>query len=711
MRVVVLLLALLVASAAVAQDAPGEVASPPEAASVDAIASDRDAAMQAARWWRGQGALHLAEQAVEVALAAGGGPAVRIDLAEVAIAQRRPHGARWILSNIDTADDPELAERVKQLTESLPKAPKRRGLKAAYALRDAGEYDEAEWALRGTEGTVPEQQRALELGYLAVAQQRVPRAKAFFALAASGEDEAIAETAAKELAVQPMMVAAEQLDTARSLRVDGLYVEAEALLMALLPVESPQLVALELAYVSLEADQPAKGRVWLQRAMEGDDDAVAEAARTQYESMPDLVILRAMEAGWKLKDAGQCDLALEAFEAALVAGGDEQLVQLEIGYSQLCAGRPAAAKEPLQIAAAGTDAEVAQVAAELLSTLDERIARQYLVDAGNERQAKDFDQAAISLDMAEAAGANPCSVFLERGYLALAQDKPAASRGWFIKARSCDDEAVSQSAAAELKASWRLFWGDIYAELYGWHRFYPAASRNTNLVPMLRVRGYIHPLPKLDLDPYVFFQISRDVASRGSGPNGYPLVYADNTVLFGVGVLFRFWKRQVGLFAQIGPAINLLNDQRRRVWLDARAGGFFSIEAPGCRPEPEDAGARVGFEGCGDVYAEAVWVSRFDNNIFTMGRGRLAFTFLVTGPVAWQPVAEVRVLKDVNNDFWNNLIDAGGGIRWRLLEPIGLDVMLGVHGGSYFGLEDADPAPTPLTYAELRLQAATYIAF
>ena len=57
-------------------------------------------------------------------------------------------------------------------------------------------------------------------------------------------------------------------------------------------------------------------------------------------------------------------------------------------------------------------------------------------------------------------------------------------------------------------------------------------------------------------------------------------------------------------------------------------------------------------------YAEAVWVSRFENNVLTMGRGRIAFTALVTGPIAWQPIAEVRVLKDINNDYWNNLADA-----------------------------------------------------
>ena len=702
MRWMTLLAVLLVAAPAVGQDTLGEEAT------FDAAAN----AETAGTWWSGQGELALAEEAFEVALAHGAGPGVQIELARVVLAQERPHAARWILSRIET-DAPDLTRQIEELVGDLPRPPKKRGHATALTLREAGDYDAAEWALRGTEASLTEQQRALELGYLAVRQARTPRGKAFFALAAQGDDEALAEVAAAELAVMPMMVAPEHLERARSLRVAGDFADSEALLRALLPVEHAQLVALELAYTALAADQPANGRVWLQRAMTGDDAEIAETARAQFESMPDLIILRAMEAGWSLKAQGKCTLALEAFEAALDAGGDPQAVSLEIGYSHLCAGHPAAAKEPLATAADGPDPDVAATARDLLVDLQGRIARQYLVDAAEERQAEDFDRAPISLAMAEAAGADICLVYLERGYLAKAQDKPASARSDFVKAKNCENETASASAKAELKVSWRLFWGDIYAELYGWHRFYPAVSRNTNLVPTLRVRGYIHPIPKLDLDPYLFVQISRDVASRGLGPNGYPLVYADNTLMFGVGALFRFWKRKVGLFAQIGPAINLLNDSRRRVWLDARIGGFFAVEAPDCRPAPQmdDPGARAGFDGCADVYAEAVWVNRFDNNVFTMGRGRLAFTFLVTGPVAWQPVAEVRILKDINNDFWNNLIDAGAGIRWRLLTPIGLDVMLGVHGGSYFGLQNKDPAPNPLRFAELRLQAATYIAF
>ena len=72
---------------------------------------------------------------------------------------------------------------------------------------------------------------------------------------------------------------------------------------------------------------------------------------------------------------------------------------------------------------------------------------------------------------------------------------------------------------------------------------------------------------------------------------------------------------------------------------------------------------------------------------------------------------EARVLKDIRNDYWNNLADAGGGHRWRLLKPFVLDLLVGVHGGGYFGLENRDPPPDPLSYAEFRIQLGGYASF
>jgi len=307
-------------------------------------------------------------------------------------------------------------------------------------------------------------------------------------------------------------------------------------------------------------------------------------------------------------------------------------------------------------------------------------------------------------------GEDPQIVHLELGFLARQQGEEELARDHFREARHMA-RARARAAHAELMGLPRLFWGELYADSFAWARFTP--EHGNNLVPTVRVRGYLHPFRGVDLDFYVFAQLSRDTASGGTSALGYPLIYADNTFMTGGGVQLRLWKRRIGLFVQVGPAVNLLDDGRQRVWLDLRGGVFAALETPRCRPELLDGGRGTGpvLEPCAEAYGEVVYVSRFSHNVIGQIRGRLGLTYLLTGPVAWQPQVEGRVLKDIDNDYYNNLADLGFGHRWRLLQPFPLDLMLGVHMGTYLGLENLDPAPEPLSYAEFRLQAATGFVF
>ena len=323
----------------------------------------------------------------------------------------------------------------------------------------------------------------------------------------------------------------------------------------------------------------------------------------------------------------------------------------------------------------------------------------------------DLDGAAIAFERALTEGADEQLCHLELGYIERDLSHIPRARFHWKKAEGGPDPARAKQARGELKLLPKLFWGDLYIDLYGWDRL--LHERSVNLVPTGRLRGFIHPIPKIDLDPYLFVQASRDVASREAGPQGFPLIYADNTILLGGGVLFRFWQRRIGLFAQVGPAIKLIDDGGEPVLLDVRVGAYMGLSSPGCAVGPLRSApfAKFTFKGCAENYDEIVYVSRFAHDVVGMFRGRLSFTWLLTGPVAWQEVLEGRLLKDVRNDYWNNLVDVGVGHRWRLLWPFGLDVMLGIHAGSYMGLQNRDPVPNPKEYLELRLQAATYVAF
>jgi len=398
-----------------------------------------------------------------------------------------------------------------------------------------------------------------------------------------------------------------------------------------------------------------------------------------------------MELCWARKAEGDLYGARAALEEALKAGADPQLLALELGYLDLLAGDSESARAHFALAAEGSDPDLAAQA--------------------------DAERAQIQDDNVESTFAEPTEesfgpqyAALKAGYAAQAAEDPAAARKHFLEAKDGADEAFAREARAALRYLPKPAWADVYFQGYGWVRATEPSS--ADFVPTLRLRGFVHPIAKVDLDPYIFVQVSRDVASRSEGPQGYPLIYADNHLMFGGGLQFRFWKKRVGLFVQAAPAFNLVRGtDDPLVELDVRVGAFFALQVPNCHPEPHKAGVRKERALCADLYSEAVYVSRFDHNLLAILRGRLSLTYLVTGPVAWEPYVEARALKDIRNDYWNNLADAGIGHRWRLLAPFALDLMVGLHGGGYFGLENADPAPESLSYAEFRVQIGTYAAF
>ena len=110
-------------------------------------------------------------------------------------------------------------------------------------------------------------------------------------------------------------------------------------------------------------------------------------------------------------------------------------------------------------------------------------------------------------------------------------------------------------------------------------------------------------------------------------------------------------------------------------------------------------------------YAELTYLSRFDNDVVGFARARGGIALGVTGPLQWSLMLEARAGRDSNLDYYNNFADAGAGPGLRLLAPFRVDVMFGVHAGTYFGDFNVDPPPATLNYTDLRMQAFTYVEF
>jgi len=517
----------------------------------------------------------------------------------------------------------------------------------------------------------------------------------------------------------------------------------------------PQLILLELGYLEVARQRPEAARRHFQAVIDyaeqqsmanPDDDAGmrsiwdrAGQARAELRALgqevrsgraPEPVIEEVMarnaadwlQIGSRQREKGNQELAARAFAAARQWGADPSLVELELGYLAQEQGRT---EEALVHFAQASNLALARDSTAPAS-LDELRAhgasrwaearrggwdqesapqapRDWLQLAWTRRAAGDFAGAEEALQQALQAGGDEASIAMELGYVAHAQGHYEESAAWFKRARQASGQAIRQ-ARSELDALHPTFRGEAYGQLFGWHRFYP--YKLSDLLPYVQVRGYWHPIAAVDFDPFVYANASRDLASRGQGELGYPVIYADNTVGLGAGARYRFWERRAGAFAQVGTAINLLDDGRQRAWFDLRLGAWLDLEASdGCWPAPltDGTGARAPMTLCWETWGEAVYVSRFDHNLLGQVRGRVGASAMVTGPVAWQPLLESRVHKDVLNEYWNNLAEVGAVHRWRLLTPLRLDLLAGLHFGTYFGLYREDPPPTPLRYAEVRL--------
>jgi hypothetical protein len=477
-----------------------------------------------------------------------------------------------------------------------------------------------------------------------------------------------------------------------------------------------QRLAIERGYLGIDAgDKLAAGRAFL-KAFDGDDEGLTTRADSELRKLQRHFRLLAVQ----YTHQGDIARAHRAFQTAGALGADAQLVAYERSYIAGLDGDEEKVKELLAEASEGPNRSVGDQAAFELAARSGTAgggppeSQKHITAFLEHRDAERWDEADAELDLAEEEGASHQLVEIYRGYLDKLRKDDFAARKHFKEAAKGEDEDLAKQAKAELRYTAKPVWGDLYGEGFGWARIWPEEQRFDDFAWLLRARGYLHPFPKVGFDPYIFFQLSGDVKSQQAGNAasfGQPLIYADNTALVGGGLLLRFWKNRISLWGQVGaafPWVKLTSDPP--VQLDIQIGGAIMFASKECRP-PDGAPAYVTTMWCAEFYGDTVYRNRPYDNVFFSARGRIGLHYLVTGPVAWSPVFEVRFMKDVRNDFWANLIDAGIMHRWRLMGPVGVDLTLGIHAGTLFGLSRVDQPPPILGYVDLRLGIAAYVAF
>src|SRR5687767_9221161 len=98
------------------------------------------------------------------------------------------------------------------------------------------------------------------------------------------------------------------------------------------------------------------------------------------------------------------------------------------------------------------------------------------------KTTRDLSGAASAFAAARNAGADPQFVALELAYLAMAQGDMSPARELLRDAAVGPNLVVADQARRELGSLPGPFWGELYADTFGWSRAY-GASKTADLVP------------------------------------------------------------------------------------------------------------------------------------------------------------------------------------------------------------------------------------
>jgi hypothetical protein len=243
------------------------------------------------------------------------------------------------------------------------------------------------------------------------------------------------------------------------------------------------------------------------------------------------------------------------------------------------------------------------------------------------------------------------SIMLKLGwtYNILREDRQAVE--WFRLARKSPDSPVATEAARafrNLSPQFARFRTTAWAfPFYSsrWREGFTYAQLRTEIMPAWPVR------------PYLSMRFAGDT-SRTTGIN--PSYLSENSVIFAAGIGTGAWRGIRG-WAEAGTAVSYVppSEANRRLRPDFRGGIAWS------RTTGRNFGAaKAGFFL--ENAADAVYVSRFDNDSILYSQNRGGFTVLPSGPAQLQLTWNLNLTRDVRGFQWANALETGPGLRLRL---------------------------------------------
>jgi tetratricopeptide (TPR) repeat protein len=194
-------------------------------------------------------------------------------------------------------------------------------------------------------------------------------------------------------------------------------------------------------------------------------------------------------------------------------------------------------------------------------------------------------------------------------------------------------------------------------------------------------------LSRLPLRPYVSIRFVGD--TRRTTGDALPQYLSESSVILAVGLATPAWRGALGWF-EAGTAISYLGGRQDQARLapDYRGGVSFS-RGFGHSLSGEAAGLFL------ETTADAVFVSRFQNDLILYSQNRLGFTLpAVAGGLRSQLFWNYHLTADAQRQPWANFFEFGPGLRFRWpWMPPSLSFTVSALRGAYRIMEGNPRAP------------------
>lgn len=273
---------------------------------------------------------------------------------------------------------------------------------------------------------------------------------------------------------------------------------------------------------------------------------------------------------------------------------------------------------------------------------------------------------------------------LELGYIYDSLHDEAAAEKAFAKALPSPDPAVralAQRALDAIRAPSDPLYLDIDAAAYD-------ASRFKNRIYSLDAQAGWKPNPEGPVSVYLGARWSQDTRSKAAAE-----IYSDDAVSVAPGIRIQPRGSPLSLSAEWGVTVNLLRTPEHPSKTETNG----RVVLGGYRYRP------IYRRFFADASLQAGYYSRFNDNF--IGSLRLR-----AGVKAWDNqqsqltfYAPVEGIKDSKRDFYNNLVEAGGGVELQPWMRLNLRIRAEALRGFYSGVEGRDPNPYPRKYDEVRI--------